>query len=156
MVTPRPPSLTALSGLPCTVSAATPLYPVALAYNLDLGQLAQARDLTSCFLCTQVGMEPMKVAVFAKQLCPQTIFTVEDYLGTTHATINAKLSLRCVRTLDHYLQQFAGLPENQHAVPGTVLSTWLLRVVGATALAHSTGVVCFCCAYHAVACANVL
>ena len=101
-------------------------------------------------------MEPMKVAVLAKQLCEQTIFTVGDYLGTDHATVNAKLSLKCVSTLDQYLQRFAGLPENRHAAPGTVVSTWLLRVVGATALAHPTGVVWFYCAYHAAACTNVL
>ena len=102
-------------------------------------------------------MEPMKVAVFAKQLCEQTIFTVGDYLGTDHATVNAKvLSLKCVSTLDEYLQKFAGLPENRHAALGTAVPTRLLRVVGATALAHPIGVVCFCCAYHAVACANVL
>ena len=75
--------------------------------------------MTSCFLCTQVRMEPMQAAIFAKQLCEQTIFTVGDYLGITHATINAKLSLHCVSTLDEYLQQFAGLPENRHAALGT-------------------------------------
>jgi len=109
------------------VSAATPLYPVALAYNLDLGQLAAAPAMRSCFLCTQVRMEPMKVAVFAKQLCEQTIFTVGDYLGTDHATVNAKvLSLKCVSTLDGYLKQFAGLPENRHAAleePDDTMST---------------------------------
>ena len=112
--------------------------------------------MTSCFLCTQVRMEPMQAAIFAKQLCEQTIFTVGDYLGITHATINAKLSLHCVSTLDEYLQQFAGLPENRHAALGTAVPTRLLRVVGAAALAHPIGVVCFCCAYHAIACANVL
>ena len=113
------------------VSAATPLYPVALAYNLDLGQLAAAPAMRSCFLCTQVRMEPMKVAVFAKQLCEQTIFTVGDYLGTDHATVNAKvLSLKCVSTLDGYLKQFAGLPENRHAAleePDDTMSTVALR-----------------------------
>ena len=112
--------------------------------------------MTSCFLRIQVRMEPVQAAVFAKQLCEQTIFTVGDYLGITHATINAKLSLHCVSTLDEYLQKFAGLPENRHAALGTAVPTRLLRVVGAAALAHPIGVVCFCCAYHAIACANVL
>ena len=101
-------------------------------------------------------MEPMQAAAFAKQLYGEAVFTVGNFLRITHATINATLSLTCVDTLDEYLQQFAGLPENRHAALGTAVPTWLLRVVGATALAHPTGVVCFCCAYHAIACANVL
>ena len=100
-------------------------------------------------------MKPMQAAAFAKQLYTQTTFTVGDYLALTHAIVNAKLSLPCVWTLDEYLQQFAGLPENRHAALGTAVLTWLLCVVGATALAHPIGVVCFCCAFHAIACANV-
>ena len=154
---PPPPSLTALRGLPCTVSATTPLYPGALASNLDLGQLAQASELASCFLCTQVGMEPVQAAIFAKQLYGEAVSTVGTFLQMTHETIITKqLSLTCVRRLDKHLQRFAGLPENRHAALGTAVPTWLLRVVGATALAHPIGVVCFCCAYHAIACANVL
>ena len=112
--------------------------------------------MTSCFLCTQVGMKSMQAAAFAKQLYTQTTFTVGDYLGLTHAIVNAKLSLPCVCTLDEYLQQFAGLPENRHAALGTAVPTRLLRVVGATALAHPSGVVWFYYAYHAATCTNVL
>ena len=117
---PPPPSLTALRGLPCTVSAATPLYPVALAYNLDLGQLAAAPAMRSCFLCTQVRMEPVQAAIFAKQLYGEAVSTVGTFLQMTHETIITKqLSLTCVRRLDKHLQRFAGLPENRHAALGT-------------------------------------
>ena len=154
---PPPPSLTALRGLPCTVSAATPLYPFALAYNLDPGQLAQVSELASCFLCTQVRMEPMQAAIFAKQLYGQAVSTVGTFLGITHEEIQKmRLPVACVGRLDKHLQQLPGLPENLHAAPGTAVPTRLLCVVGAAALAHPTGVVCFCCAYHAIACANVL
>ena len=99
-----------------TVSAATPLYPFALAYNLDPGQLAQVSELASCFLCTQVGMEPVQAAIFAKQLYGEAVSTVGTFLQMTHETIITKqLSLTCVASLDKYLQRFAGLPENRHA-----------------------------------------
>ena len=102
-------------------------------------------------------MEPMQAAAFAKQLYGEAVSTVGTFLQMTHGTIITKrLSLTCVASLDEHLRQFAGLPENRHAAPGTAVPTWLLRVVGATALAHPTGVVCFCCAYRAIACANVL
>jgi len=150
-------SLTALWGLLCTVSAATPLYPVALAYNLDPGQLAQKAELASCFLCTQVHMEPMQAAIFAKQLYGEAVSTVGTFLGITHEEIQKMpLPVACVGRLDKHLQRLPGLPENLHAAPGTAVPTRLLCVVGAAALAHPTGVVCFCCAYHAIACANVL
>ena len=105
-------------------------------------------------------MEPVQAAVFAKQLFSEGVVTVGTFLGIPHATINVKvamqvLSLTCIASLDGCLQQFAGLPENRHAAPGTAVATRLLRVVGATALAHPIGVVCFCCAFHAIACANV-
>ena len=84
-------------------------------------------------------------------------FTVGDFLGRVNHEMAQKLPDASVASLDACLQRFPGLSENRHAAPGTVVSTWLLlRVVGATALAHPTGVVCFCCAYHAIACANVL
>ena len=89
---PPPPSLTALRGLPCTVSAATPLYPAALASNLGLFELAQEPGMASCFLCTQVGLEPMQAAAFAKQLYSEGVFTVGTFLGIPHATINAKVA----------------------------------------------------------------
>ena len=149
--------LTALWSLPCTVSAATPLYPFDLAYDLTPGQLAQKAELASCFLCTQLNMSAEAAAIWAKQLCAVAVVTVNDFLRLTHAQCEAqKLSPASVMRLDECLQQFAGLPENRHAALGTAVPTWLLRVVGAAALAHPIGVVCFCCAYHAIACANVL
>ena len=86
--------------------------------------------------------------------------TVGDFLQLTDETRSElgpdRLSYSCTAALDKCLQRFPGLPENRHAALGTAVPTWLLRVVGATALAHPIGVVCFCCAYHAIACANVL
>ena len=104
-------------------------------------------------------MSSLAVTKFAKQLDTALVYTVGDFLQLTHETcsaLGAQLSLPCVDALDESLQRFPGLPENRHAAPGTAVATRLLRVVGATALAHPTGVVCFCCAYRAIACANVL
>ena len=96
-------------------------------------------------------MSSLAVTKFAKQLDTALVYTVGDFLQLTHETcsaLGAQLSLPCVDALDESLQRFPGLPENRHAEPGTVVPTWLLRVVGAAALAHPTGVVWFCCAFR--------
>ena len=98
------------------VSAATPLYPFDLAYDLTPGQLAQKAELASCFLCTQLNMSAEAAAIWAKQLCAVAVVTVNDFLRLTHAQCEAqKLSPASVMRLDECLQQFAGLPENRHA-----------------------------------------
>ena len=142
--------------MPCTVSVDTNLFPVGVTADLDARQLAETAGIKSCFLRNQAGMSVHAAAVFAKQLYAAGVFTVGDFLGRVNHEMPQKLPDASVASLDACLQRFSGLSENRHAAPGTVVSTWLLRVVGATALAHPTGVVCFCCAYHAIACANVL
>jgi len=76
-------------------------------------------------------------AGFAKQLHTALIYTVGDFTDATLTQLGPdRLSYSCTAALDEYLQQFPGLPENRHAALGTAVPTWLLRVVGATALAH--------------------
>ena len=143
--------------MPCTVSDDTRLFPPGLDFNLGVDALANTHGIQSCFLRKEVPLSLEAAAHFAKQLYAAGVFTVGDFLGRVNHEMAQKLPDASVASLDACLQRFPGLSENRHAAPGTVVSTWLLlRVVGATALAHPTGVVCFCCAYHAVACANVL
>ena len=135
--------LTALWSLPCTVSAATPLYPFDLAYDLTPGQLAQKAELASCFLCTQLNMSAEAAAIWAKQLCAVAVVTVNDFLRLTHAQCEAqKLSPASVMRLDECLQQFAGLPENRHAALGTRgCCAWLVPL---HSLTRRYGVVLLC------------
>ena len=146
-------SLTDLWGLLCTVSDDTPLFPAPLASDLDLNQLAQEPAMVSCFLCTQADMSPMGAAIFAKQLCAAAVVTVNDFLCLTHAECEAqKLPPAAVMRLDRCLKQFPHLPTNRHAALGTRgCCAWFVPL-----RSLAPPVVCFCCAYHAIACANVL
>ena len=65
---PRPPSLTALWGLPCTVSDDTRLFPPGLDFNLGVDALANTDGIQSCFLRKEVPLSLEAAAHFAKQL----------------------------------------------------------------------------------------
>ena len=90
-------------------------------------------------------MSVYAAAQFAKQLYAAAVFTVGDFLRLTHEGAQT-LPYVPVNSLDECLQRFPGLSENRHAAPGTVVPTWLLRVVGASALSQPSGVVWVCCA----------
>ena len=134
--------------MPCTVSVDTNLFPVGVTADLDARQLAETAGIKSCFLRNQAGMSVHAAAVFAKQLYAAGVFTVGDFLlRLTHEGAQT-MPPACVSILVKCLQRFPGLPEIWRAARGTVVPTWLLRVVGAAALAHPTGVVWFCCAFR--------
>ena len=115
----------------------TYLFPAGLDFGRDVDELASTPDIQSCFLRSHVRMSGRATVNFAKALEAAEIYSVGDFLHLTRDAPGVELKPASVLTLDRYLGQFSGLPENQHA-PGTVVPTWL---PGATALAHSTGVV---------------
>ena len=145
--------------MPWTVSVDTLLFPSALDFTRDVHELRITAGIQSWFL-RKAGISVHTAPRFAKQLHTAQVYTVGEFLHVSDTTLTTlgpdRLPYSCIARLDEYLQQFPDLPENQHAAPGIMVPTWLLRVVGATTLAHPTGVVCFCCAHHAIACTNVL
>ena len=103
-------------GLPCTVSAATYLFPPDLNTDLDTTELADKPGFKSCFLRTHLDISTDSAVRFAKMLHSEAIFTVGDFLKVE---CDWKSLHRLVTKLDRYLAQFPDLPENRHAAPGT-------------------------------------
>ena len=103
-------------GLPCTVSAATCLYPPDLNTDLGITQLAATPGIKSCFLHAKVGFSEFAVVEFAKELKAERIFTVKDFLGANSIVACTR---RLVEILDRHLALYPDLPENKHTAPGT-------------------------------------
>ena len=147
--------------MPCTVSVDTNLFPLGLDIGLGVDQLAETTGIKSCFLHNQAYMSVYAAAQFAKQLYAAAVFTVGDFLRLTHEGAQT-LPYVPVNSLDECLQRFPGLPENRHAARGTVVRGTVVPTCGGAHVAAArgwchcirspTGMVWFCCAYHAGAC----
>ena len=84
--------------------------------NLGDTELAATAAIETCFLCVRVGMSPDAAASLVKQLAPELIFTVGDFLGLTLEECMKQLPWTLVMKLDRFLKGCPGVFE--HVAPG--------------------------------------